>query len=159
MALLIKNARPTRQTPATVEQWIKVSRATASLPATATTAMFTVTGGRILLKAMIGEVTTVIQTQACNYKVSSAPTVGTAVDLASNLDITGDEVGCLYFVEGDGTALIGANAGAALSGVGSVMAVIPTGSITVTTSATSTGAVKWDLYYMPLDPTATVTAA
>jgi hypothetical protein len=35
-------------------------------------------------------------------------------------------------------------------------AVIAPGEIQLTTSATNTGSVKWDLYYLPLDPAAYV---
>ena len=42
----------------------KVDRAAASLPQTAQTAYFTVAGGRVLVTAIIGEVTTIIQGQA-----------------------------------------------------------------------------------------------
>ena len=45
-----------------------VERATAALPATTQSALFNVVGGRIAVLGIIGEVTTVIQTQACNTK-------------------------------------------------------------------------------------------
>ena len=61
---------------------------------------------------IIGEVTTVIQTQANNTKLTANPTTGTSVDLCTVLDITADEVGCLYGIDGTvGNALVGANAG------------------------------------------------
>ena len=100
---------------------IHVVKAAATLPATTTQTIFTVAGGRCLVSLLLGEVTTIVQAQANNLKVTSAPTTGTAVDLASNLDINADEAGTLYLVEGDGTALVGANAGAALSGIGRSM--------------------------------------
>src|SRR5690349_2076985 len=117
----------------------RVESPAANLPATTTQNRFTVSGGRVMITLLLGEVTTVIQAQACNLKVTSAPTVGTAVDLASNLDINADEVGCLYLVEGDGTALVGANAGAAMSGIGASGPIVPSGSIRLETSATNTG--------------------
>ena len=82
--------------------------------------------------------------------------MGTAVDLAANLDINADEVGCLYLAECDGTALVGANAGAAMNGIGRTFAVVNTGVIRIETSATNTGATKWALWYVPLDDGATV---
>jgi hypothetical protein len=48
-----------------------VSRAAAALPASTTGNLFTVTGGRILLTGIVGQVTTVIQTQACNASLSA----------------------------------------------------------------------------------------
>ena len=134
----------------------RVLKAAATLPATTTQTIFTITGGRVLVNALFGQVTTIVQAQVCNLKVTSAPTTGTAVDLASNLDINGDEAGTLYLVEGDGTALVGANAGAALSGVGATFMIIPVGVIRIETSATSTGATKWQIHYIPLDDGASV---
>ena len=142
-----------------VRQWTHVAKTSATVPASTTQNIFTVTGGRVIVHLLLGEVTTIIQAQADNLKVTSASTVGTAVDLASNLDINAKEAGTLLLVEGDGTALVGANAGAALSGVGAMAMIIPVGSIRIETSATNTGATKWDLWYEPLDPGATVASA
>lgn len=135
------------------------AKAAATLPATTTQNIFTVTGGRCLVTLLLGQVTTVIQAQECNLKVTSAPTTGTAVDLASDLDINGKEAGTLLLVEGDGTALVGANAGAALSGVGAMSFIVPVGNIRIETSATNTGATKWDIWYFPLDIGAAIASA
>jgi hypothetical protein len=129
----------------------RADKAAATLPATTTQTIFTVTGGRVLLRLLFGEVTTIIQSQATTLKVTSAPTTGTAVDLTSTLDINAKEAGTLLLVEGDGTALIGANAGAALSAPGMPLTIIPTGVIRIETGATSTGATKWTAYWLPLD--------
>lgn len=137
----------------------RVSKAAATLPATTTQNIFTVSVGRVFVALLLGEVTTVVQTQVCNLKVTSAPTTGTAVDLASNLDISADEAGTLYLVEGDGTALVGANAGAALSGVGAMGCIVPIGTIRIETAATNTGATKWDIWYFPLDDGASIASA
>lgn len=134
----------------------RVDKASATLPATGNQTLFTISGGRVLLTLLYGEVTTVIQNQLNNTKVTSAPTVGTAVDLAANLDIAADEVGTLYLVEGDGTALVGANAGAAVTAIGMAPLIIPTGVIRLTTSATNTGATKWQAWFFPLDEGATM---
>ena len=167
MAFLIKNAtRPaataSKQGNSLVEQLIMVSSASKTLPATTTQQLFRVVGGRILVKYLIGEVTTVVQTQACNTKVSSkrldnsSVAVGTAKDLAANVDITGLEVGSTYFVEGDGTAGVLATAGGTYVGPNSGYFIVPQGEIYVTTAATNTGAMKWDIWYQPLDPGAYV---
>jgi hypothetical protein len=163
MAFLGKNTGPasrygTNGDQPVIEQWIRVSRATDSLPATATETIFEVEGGRILLKALIGEVTTVIQTQACNLSINVDSDAGASDVIASTLDISADAVGTYYGVEGDGTALedTGIGWGRTCQGVGTVVA---PGAITITTSATNTGSVKWDLYYLPLDAAAYVTAS
>ncbi|WML79177.1 hypothetical protein [Streptomyces sp. VNUA74] len=136
----------------------KVDRATATLPQTTQGALFTVTGGRVLLTSLVGEVTTAIQNQACNVKVTSNPTTGTDVDIAANLNVQADEVGCLYGITGlFSDALVGANAGAGVVPRNPV--VLPVGTLDLVTSASNTGSVKWSLTYVPLDDGASVAAA
>jgi hypothetical protein len=106
---------------------------------------------------LIGEVTTVIQAQACNLSVNANPTVGGTAVLASTVDINADEVGTTYGVEGDGTALVATSSGFSPGAFGEP--IIQEGVISITTSATNTGSVKWDLYYEPMDETASVVAA
>lgn len=137
-------------------QWHRVSRVAANLPATAAEEIFQVTGGRVLVRLLLGEVTTVIQNQLCNLKVTTNPSSGTSGDVASNLDIANDEVGTLYLVEGDATALIGVNAGTGFGAGGINPWIAPVGGIDIETSATNTGAIKWDIWYLPLDPGAVV---
>lgn len=138
---------------------IKVDRDAAVLPATAAGTIFTVTGGRVVVKALVGEVTTVCDSTATTLKVSSSPTTGTAVDLTSATAVTSKEVGSLISLPLTlGGALSVNNAGAGQI-PGAVAFVVPAGSITVTTSATNTGAVKWTLLYVPLDDGASVAAA
>lgn len=140
---------------------ILVSRATATLPATAAQNIFTVSGGRILLLALIGEVTTVIQAQSTTVKVTSTPTTGSAIDMSSTgADINGLEVGgrvALANPPAAGTALVKTNAG--YTNLQNVQTVVPIGTISYTTGATSTGSIKWDLFYVPYDAAATVAAA
>lgn len=164
MAFLVKTGRnrsggPSNPGFAYLQQYVQVSRAAATLPATTTTSYFQVSGGRILVHLLLGEVTTVCSATATNLKVTSTPTVGTAVDVAANLAIASFEVGAILVVEGDGTALIGTSAGSGFApALVQVPWVCPTGNIRLTTSATNTGATKWDLFYQPLDPTAVVVA-
>ena len=161
MAFIAKQSRNIHRssdgTAPSLAQTVRVSRATASLPATTTATIFTVRGGRVKLKALIGEVTTAIQAQACNLSVNCNPTVGGTAVIASTVDINADEVGTTYGVEGDGTALVATSSGFSPGCFGDP--VVQEGVISITTSATNTGSVKWDLYYEPLDRTAYVVAA
>lgn len=138
----------------------KVDRATAALPATTQSAIFTVSGGRVLVTGLVGEVTTVMGATATNLKVTANPTTGTDVDLASNAAVTSKEVGSLITLPAaSGSALVVKNGG----GGGQLPAhnpyVVPVGTIDLVTDATDTGSVKWSLTYVPLDNGATVTAA
>lgn len=138
----------------------KVDRSTATIPQTATQNIFTVTGGRILVTGLLGEVTTVIGGTATTLKVSTAPTTGTAVDLTSATAITSKEVGSQATLPLTAAAALVVNNG---GGGGQLPThapyVVPIGSITITTSASTTGAIKWSLTYIPLDDAASVAAA
>jgi hypothetical protein len=136
----------------------QVDRVTAALPQTTQSAIFTVAGGRIALLGLIGEVTTVIQTQADNLSVTTNPTIGTDVALCAVLNVSAKEVGTLFGITGTfADALVGANAGATVLCDRPV--VVPIGTIDLITSASNTGSVKWKLIYLPIDDGVTVTAA
>ena len=55
------------------------------------------------------------------------------------------------------TALVKTNAG--YTNVPGVNTIVPIGTISYTTGATSTGSIKWDLIYIPYDNGASVAAA
>jgi len=137
---------------------VKVDRATATLPQTTAAAIFNIKVGRVLLKQVVGEVTTVIQTQANNTKLTANPTTGTSVDICAVLSITGDEVGTLYGITGLNTdALIGINAGALPGQTRPV--VLPVGTLDLDCAASNTGSVKWTVFYVPVDDGAYMEAA
>jgi len=137
---------------------LQVLRATATLPQGAAGALFTIAGGRIVLTSIVGEVTTLIQTVANATKLTSNPTVGTSVDMCGTLDITADEVGCLYGITGvPATALLGTNAGLTVQMYN--YQILPIGTIDLDCAGSATGSVKWQLTYFPLDDGASVAAA
>lgn len=140
---------------------VRVTRATAALPQSTAGALFTVTGGKVLVTSLIGEVTTVIQTQADNTKLTFDPVdAGATQDLCAVLDITADAVGTMYSLTGtpatamqDGLNFLSSN---------KVLAqplVLKPGSILLDCAASNTGSVKWELTYIPLDNGASVAAA
>lgn len=144
-----------------ISEGILVSRATATLPATGAQNIFTISGGRILLVALIGEVTTAIQAQSTTVKVTSTPTTGSAIDMSSaTADVNALEIGgriSLANPPAAATALVKTNAG--FTNLAGVNTVVPVGTISYTTGATSTGSIKWDLIYIPYDNGASVVAA
>jgi hypothetical protein len=134
-----------------------VSRSAANLPASTTGALFNITVGRVLLTAIFGQVTTVIQTQACNARLVADPTVtGSNVDLCADLNITALAVGSLLSMTGLASDALFAGL-AVRSMINRV--ILPPGALSLTTSATNTGHVAWKMFYMPLDDGATVAAA
>lgn len=142
-----------------ITQGIIVERATAALPQTTDEALFTISGGRILLLGLVGEVTTVIQTQANNTKLKSNPTAtGADQDLCAVLDITADAVGELYTISG--------TVGDALRSdllVGNPILtnalILSEGDIELDCAASNTGSVSWSIIYVPWDDGAAVAAA
>jgi len=132
-----------------------VQLATATLPQTAASTLFTITGGRVLVTSIVGEVTTVIETLANNTKLTANPTTGTSVDMCAVLDISADEVGCLYGITGDpADALVGTNAGLTVGMKNGL--VVNEGTIDLDCAASATGSIKWTLHYIPIDVGATV---
>jgi hypothetical protein len=141
----------------------RVTRATANLPASTNLGIFTVAGGDVLVTALWGEVTTIIQNQACSFKFIHTPTVGTAVNLCdstantlANLEAGGRfmPIGPLATTDGAKT-----NAGASILSTTGIGWILPAGTIGMTTGATNTGQAKYVCYYKPLTPGATVVAA
>jgi hypothetical protein len=137
---------------------LKVNRSTATLPQTAAAAIFNVLGGRVAVTQIIGQVTTAIQNQANNTKLTATPTVGTAVDICAVLNTAADEIGCLFGITGlQSDALIGINAGLLPAQTRDV--IVNAGTIDLNCAASNTGSVKWTVFYYPIDEGASVEAA
>jgi hypothetical protein len=135
---------------------ILVSKAAAALPQTAQTAQFTVAGGRVLIIWYVMQVTTIIQAQATTVQFIATPTSGTAVNVTNATgDINGKEVGAsvTFATTLGGTAVVN-NAGANV--IAQPVFVLNPGTLDFKTVASSTGAVKQDLIYVPLDNGASV---
>ncbi len=137
---------------------VHVARATSTLPQNATLHLFTVTGS-VIVNLMVGRVTVAIQSSDPVMKVTSTPGTGTAVDLCSTVTTASLEIGGWLGVSGDGTALLVNNHGASLVGAKPCFFLADTGTIDLITTASKTGSIKWDLWYVPLDDGANIVAA
>ena len=141
----------------------QTNRAAAVVPTVAQSpqTIFTVAGGKILVKALIGEITTVFDATVYTLKVTASPTGGTPTDLSAALTMTSFAAGV--------HVTLGATVGAALTHDSTALAgflfpmpqalLVNVGALTLTGSATQTGAMKWSLYWVALDPAASVVAA
>ena len=135
----------------------RVEKAALDVTAISTKALFSVTG-RVLVKQIVGEVTTVIQTQANAAKLVFNPTdAGADTDLCATLDITADAVGLHYGITGTVSEAL-------IEGIQMIKGqvaplVLETGSIGLNTAASSTGAIKWTIWYVPLSDGAKIAAA
>ena len=133
----------------------RVSKATATLPQSAAAAKFTITGGKVLICEIVGEVTTAIEAGANNMKLISNPTTGADVDLCAVVDIAAAAVGSMLHITGTLSDAMVITASGAYESQSSVIAVAP-GTIDVSCSASKTGSVKWTCFYIPIDEGAKV---
>lgn len=139
------------------QRGIKVSKASTAYVTTVPQTLFTITGGKVLVNLLMGTVTTLHASATQNIKTQTAPTVGTAVALSSDVDTNALEVGGTLFVEGDGSATVKANGGVVLAASANNRGfIVSTGTITFTPSATQDGATLWELWYWPIDDGAAV---
>jgi hypothetical protein len=147
---------------ADINQGIRVDRAAADLPQTTNYDLFTVAGGNVLLLGILGEVTTVIETQANNTNLEFSPTAATLADsdLCAVLDITADVVGTLYTIDGTAAnAMVDSGTdGWVAYTLASPLFLVP-GAIELHCAASNDGQVKWTCWYVPLDPGAYIVAA
>jgi hypothetical protein len=112
----------------------------------------------VFVRLLMGTVTTIHGATTLNIKTQTAPTQGTAVALSTDVDTNALEAGGTMYVEGDGTATVKANGGVVLASTVSTGGgfIVSTGTITMTPSATTTGAATWEIWYIPIDDGAAV---
>lgn len=136
---------------------IKVERAAATLPQTAAAPIFNVLGGRVAMIGILGEVTIILGAVG-NMTVESNPTVGTTAALCALVAAGAFEAGTLISIDGTiATGMIAVNAGG--TAIQSKPVVLPVGTLDLRLSASSTGEVRWTIFYVPIDDGAYITAA
>lgn len=152
-----KGVSITSATPARADGAYVVTRATSTLPQTADLSLFTITG-KVEIVQIVGEITTVIETQANATLLKINPTVGADVDLCAALDISADADGSLYTITGTfADALINTVSGAVPSQASGV--VVTAGVLELECAASNTGSVKWTVVYKAIDPAAKILVA
>jgi hypothetical protein len=139
---------------------LPVARATATLPQTTNGSLFTISGGIVLMTAILGEVTTAVGA-ADNTKLTAYPTVATAgdTDLCTTVDIDTCDVGDLLSITGTpGDAMLVAHKGAVQT-MGSLGVYLQQGTLDLDCDASTTGAIKWIIWYVPAEAGAYITSA
>jgi len=146
----------------------RVDKAAVTLPAAGGTVdLFTIAGGRVMLRSLVGQVT--VQpgaTGAVNTKLTHTPTTGAAVatDMCA---VKPDIVDTIYTITGGVGAAMADDAGAGVA-VPSFdttnKQILQPGTIKIDVVdvggiADVVGAIKWTLHYIPIDAGATVVAA
>lgn len=146
-----------------------------TLPASTTGHIFAVSGGRVIVTSITAVVSTAVQNQTCTLSVGNTPTGGSAAtaSLATATSIANAAVGASLavppFSGSSPAALIVGGASGVLVATGSSsalgvpvtsggIAIVPAGTIDVTTSATNTGAITYSVSYVPYDAGAVITA-
>ena len=140
---------------------VTVVKAPQALPQTATATLFTVTGGPILVRSLVGLVTTALGATATTLSLGITPTGGAAVNtgLCTAGTVTSLVVGKAFVVAPftTGTTPVAPFIGSAVQMPDPGLALlVPDGAITWTTSASDTGQMKWWLTYSPLDAASAV---
>jgi hypothetical protein len=135
------------------------SKGAFTVPQNAQTAMFTVSGGRVKIVDLVGEVTAQMGAVATNTNVVSNPTVGADADLCATLDVTGDVVGTMYGITGTvANAMVEQTSGAHVSQADGV--VVSAGTVDYKNDqAAATGACKWSCAWIAVDDGAELVAA
>jgi len=129
---------------------VHVAKAAATLPASTTQTLFTVTLGNVELLALVGEVTTVVQTQANATKLTFNPTgTGASTDLCATLDITAAAVGTFYSITGIATDPMQSGIWMAHGLVYPL--ILGPGVIELSCAATNTGATQWFALYRAIE--------
>lgn len=139
----------------------KVERAAALQPQTGQAAIFTVSGGKVLVTGLVGQVVVATPSTTNTLKVTGNPTSGTDVDWTSAVSTASLEAGAIITLGVTaGGALVVKNAGGGNAIGGYVGYIANTGTIDLVTSGSAaTGTIKWTLFYVPIDDGASVAAA
>ena len=145
-----------REAAATMRLGKKVERATANI--TTGMELFKVAGGECQINLIVGEVTALMETKTINFKLFLDADTGTDTDMCGNLDLSADEIGSLYTLEG--TVATTMQTGQSGSCIGpEVVIIVSPGGIDATVGATHFGDIKWTLWYTPLEDGAYITAS
>lgn len=137
-------------------------KAAQNLPQTATGTLFTVAGGTVLVQFIAGLVSTAIGATATTLSLGNTPTGGSAANtsLATAAAVTSKAAGTLFvpaFASGIGGApVIASIVQVTVPAASATAFLVPAGTITWTTSASTTGQMAWYLAWLPLDAGATV---
>lgn len=143
-------------TPWTLRTKQITERPTALPPQSADGALFRITGGKVRILSIIGEVTAAIPAVANATKLKFNPAgTGSDVDLCDTLDITGDAVGTLYSIVGVvATALKSTTLWAVLpaDGLPAQGLVLSPGDIELDCAGSSvTGSIRWTVEWERVD--------
>jgi len=139
----------------------RVTRATLTLAA-ATTTIFAVAGGRVIITNILGTITTLIGGLS-NYYLLHDPTgtmpLSTITNLCAATNIDAYPVGDVVGITGVPTDALIPGAMASVIPSMTMEVVLPIGNIRAVSSTAPGGAILWTVWYKPLDAAGYVVAA
>jgi hypothetical protein len=124
--------------------------------------LFTITGGPILVKAIVGIVTTIIGGASNGTLQATTTTPAATTALSTTVAIDNDAAGTSYRFIGATGVLTPVTNGAVIIDpvtVGDCGFLVPIGNISFLGTAARTGNIKWYMIYTPLSPNSVVVAA
>lgn len=126
------------------------------------TPLFTVSG-LVLVRAIVGYVTTAFDGTTTSISLTHDPTIGSAVDIAAATVVTSDVVGTVYSYVGAVPTTLLVSAGTAVPGTAYAPkpseAFFAPGVINQVGTAADAGTVLWRCLYVPVSDGASVVAA
>jgi len=127
---------------------------------TPTDALFTITGGPIMVVEFVGIVTVQVGAGASTCQIQALVTdpAGT-VSLSTAVDLDGDATGTSYTFTAAAPGILTPTTAGALAAVPVARWLVPIGSIQAAFSASRAGNIKWYMVYKKLSPLSTVVAA
>jgi hypothetical protein len=128
-----------------------------AIAAISTKSLFNVVGGRVIVKNLLGEVTTGLEAKANACKFDFTPTGGATVDLSAGVECNGDVAGTLYSITGLPATAMSVTIGNAVSQTYDI--ILKPGVIGFNTAADATGNIKASVVYIPIDDGAYIEAA
>ena len=135
---------------------VAVPRATSALPQTGALTIFVVSGGRVKLINITGQVTVQVGAVANNTQLLHGTTA-----LCANLNLTGDVIGTRYSITGTFANVMVETAPNLPINEQALEVVLPPGNVVLDCDGSDggVGRVRWTLVYIPLEAGASVVAA
>ncbi len=144
-----------------LELGIKVEKSSGAT-ANASTALFTISG-LVLVRAVVGVVTTAFDGTTTSINLTTDPTIGSAVDICAATVVTSDVAGTIYSYLGAVPTTLLVSSGTAAPGEAYAPkpadAFFQAGQIFHKGTAADAGTVLWRLFYVPVSDGASVVAA
>jgi len=151
-------SQSTRKRIADLVIGMRVDKAANASPLVQDTPLFQIIGGKVMVTFLIGEVTTVIQTTATTIRFRFDADVGSDAYLSGgSTDLSAVAVGSQIGITG--TAAGEVLVGNALAPAQAQPIVLSEGYIDVNYGAAATGAIKYSVWYIPLENGAYIKAA